>query len=188
MGSAAYRLWAAARKHALDEMDVACASADVVRRRAAAQHVVQAYAVILAAQFQGFCRDLHTEGVEVMIRGIDPPTRLFLVQQEFLRGRQLDRGNAQSASLGADYARLGIRFWPELQALDPQTPSYRVAPDELNTWRNAVAHQDFSSFPAGSRLLLGDVRRWRKSCRALARVMNESLRNYLFSMSGVSPW
>src|SRR5580700_2423715 len=89
-------------------------------RRYATEQVNHAYAVLLAAQFQGFCRDLHSECVAYLASVVAThPALRDVLQDEFNLGRQLDRGNAQSGSLGADFGRLGIDFWPELEAYDP---------------------------------------------------------------------
>ena len=53
------------RRRALDEIEAAHASVGGTGpgRRYATQQINQAYAVLLASQFQGYCRDLHTESV-----------------------------------------------------------------------------------------------------------------------------
>lgn len=54
------------RARALDEIEAAHASVGGTGpgRRYATQQSNQAYAMLLASQFQGFCRDLHTESVD----------------------------------------------------------------------------------------------------------------------------
>src|SRR5205807_2346973 len=113
-----------------------------------------------------------------------------LVRAEFTRGRQLDRGNAQSGSLGADFGRLGIDFWDELQTYNAAAGGWRKDLDLLNEWRNAIAHQDFTSPKLGgvTVLRLALVRQWRASCRRLARAMDEVLRRHLHALTAVSPW
>src|SRR5438093_2420675 len=114
MPSTSHRQWRTVRASALDEIAHAhVAVGGTARgRRYTTQQVNRAYAMLLASQFQGFCRDLHSECIDHILGVLaPPPALLILVRAEFTRGRQLDRGNAQSSSLGADFGRLGIDFW-----------------------------------------------------------------------------
>jgi hypothetical protein len=70
----------------------------------------------LAAHFQRFCRDLHTEAAEHLVATITPHQAREIVLMNLLRDRQLDRGNAQPASLGSDFGRLGMNLWRDLGA------------------------------------------------------------------------
>ena len=117
MPSVSYRQWNTVRVAALDEIARAhVAVGGTARgRRYTTQQINRAYALLLASQFQGFCRDLHSECVDHILAVIGPPATLAsLVRAEFTRSRQLDRGNAQPGSLGADFGRLGIVFWDEM--------------------------------------------------------------------------
>ena len=158
--------------------------------RYATQQINQAYAVMLASQFQGFCRGLHTECVDHLVRAIAPPPHLRpLVMSEFTRGRQLDRGNAQPSSLGSDFSRFGINFWHEVHNHDPRNMARRVFLERLNDWRNAIAHQDFDPVRlGGNRLPLASVRHWRKACERLAASFDGVMGQHLLAMTGTSPW
>lgn len=61
MPSAAYDRWRTARAAVLDDVEVARASVGGLghARHVLVQQVNRAYAVLLSAEFQGFCRDLH---------------------------------------------------------------------------------------------------------------------------------
>ena len=86
MPSQSYREWLSTRAKALDEIEAAHASVGGTGpgRRYATQQINQAYAVLVASQFQGFCRDLHTESVARLMAFIDPPELvLHLVQARF---------------------------------------------------------------------------------------------------------
>ena len=193
MPSTAYREWATTRARALDEVESAHVAVGGTGpgRRTATQQINQAYAVLLASQFQGFCRDLHTECVDRLITTIGPPPRLLpVVRDEFFRGRQLDRGNARPGSIGSDFGRLDVDFWPKVLAIDPRNPGRRALLESLNDWRNAIAHQDFRSVSPGTapRLGLSQVRRWRRACRGLAIAFDEVMRAHLQVLIGSSPW
>src|SRR5437773_7413866 len=116
MPSVSYRRWRSARARALSEIAEAhVAVGGTARgRRYTTQQLNQAYAVLLAAHFQGFCRDLHSECVDHILAVLAPPNPLRnYLRAELTRGRQVDRGNAQPSSLGADCGRFGARFWDD---------------------------------------------------------------------------
>jgi len=103
---------------------------------------------------------------------------------------QLKRFNAQPGSIGADFGRFGIDFWTEVRVKDPRNAARQAVLEELNAWRNAIAHQDFVHSLSGIRraLHLRHVRRWRVTCERLARAFDEVMRLHLHALTGISPW
>jgi RiboL-PSP-HEPN len=193
MPSTSYGEWRSTRARALDEIARGHAAVSGTRRgrRFNTQQFNRAYAVMLAAQFQGFCRNLHSECVDHLIRMIPSPLAVRpLVRDEFTRDRQLGRGNAQPSSLGADFRRLGIDLWDEMKSYDPQTSALMKLLEELIQWRNAIAHQDFDprKFGGMTILRLDRVRRWRRACERLARSLDEVMRRHMQNLTGSSPW
>jgi hypothetical protein len=191
MPSLSHRQWTTRGARILNEIDHAHTTVRGTDRRLAMQQVNHAYAVSLASQFQKFCRDLHSESVNYLISSLSPtPSVRAILQKEFTRDRQLDRGNAQPGSLGADFGRLGMSFWTEVELYEPRSARGRVCLEKLNAWRNAIVHQNFD--PAklgGDRILrLARIRRWRVACNSLARSIDESVRNHLQIVTGTSPW
>jgi hypothetical protein len=185
--------WRVERAAALDEIAHAHATVGGTERgrRYTTQQINRAYAMLLASQFQGFCRDLHSECVDHFLAVIAPPPALSnLVRAEFTRARQLDRGNPQPSSLGADYGRLGIDFWSELEIFDPDSLVWKDDLSLLIEWRNAIAHQDFTSLKLGGiiNLRLNQIRQWRTSCIRLAQAMDEVMRQHLQALTGALPW
>jgi len=190
--SVALEIWQTTRQVALNEIAQAHArvGGSTRGRRYATQQINQAYAVLLSSQFQGFCRDLHTECVEHLVTYSQPvsfQTRLTVL---LTRGRMLDRGNPNPSNLGADFGRLGIDFWPTVAALDRRNARRQASLQELNDWRNAISHQDFDSAKLGGRttLRLDDVRRWRSSCSALAIQLDRAMHDHLIALTGAAPW
>jgi hypothetical protein len=160
-------------------------------RRYATQQVNQAHAVLLASQFQGFCRDLHIECVGHLLRLLAPPAALRpVLRAELSRGRRLDRGNANPDSLRQDFDRLGIEFWPEVERYDPRNAARRAMLERLNQWRNAIVHQDLEPAKLGgsTTLRLAQVRQWRRACHRLARSFDAVLHRHLLTQTGVAPW
>jgi hypothetical protein len=159
--------------------------------RAAAQQINQAYAVLLSAQFQGFCRDLHSECADWLVAPVADPDLREMMCDNLLFARKIDRGNPNSGNIGADFNRLGMAFWSLVDAHRPENPARRTALNELSEWRNAIAHQDFSAsmVKAGRpNLALAQVRVWRKACDGLARAFDEVLRDHLRALTGSAPW
>jgi hypothetical protein len=142
--------------------------------------------VLLASQFQGFCRDLHSECVAYLVKLIAPPASLGpLLVAELTRGRQLDRGNAQPSSLGADFNRFDV-FWKQMEIHNSNCIRWKADLDLLNEWRNAIVHQDFTSVyrPGIIYLRLSKIRTWRKSCGRIGRAMDEVMRAQLHHVTG----
>lgn len=193
MPSQALLAWTTTRARALDEIEHAHASIGGrgPGRRYATQQVNQAYAVMVASQFQGFCRELHSESVTVLVDLIQPPPLLTqIVRNRFVVGRQLESKNAQPSSLGSDFGWLGLNFWGEADALLQDEGAARKKLEQLNEWRNAIAHQSFERVsPTGPpNLKLERVRRWRSACGKLARTFDRVMWNHLRSFEGGPPW
>jgi hypothetical protein len=193
MPSLSYGEWRSVRARALDEIAQGHAAVSGTRRgrRFNTQQFNRAYAVMLASQFQGFCRDLHSQCVDPLVRTIPSPLAVRpLVRDEFTRDRKLDRGNAQPSSLGADFRRLGIDLWNVMRAYEPETSTLMKLLDDLNLWRNAIAHQDFDQQKLGGTIILrlDRVRRWRRACGRLARALDEVMRRHMQGLTGSSPW
>ena len=159
--------------------------------RAAAQQINQAYAVLLSAQFQGFCRDLHSECAVYLVAAVADPDLREMLCDNLLFGRRIDRGNPNPGNIGSDFNRLGLAFWSLVDARRPENPARRASLEDLSGWRNAIAHQDFSTsmVKAGRpNLALVQVRFWRKACDGLARAFDEVLRDHLQALTGSAPW
>jgi RiboL-PSP-HEPN len=185
--------WGGKRSDELDEIERAHAAVGGSSRgrRFATQQINRAYAVLLASQFQGFCRDLHSECVDHMMTALASTTAMhIIIKSELTRGRKLDSGNAQPGSLGEDFKRLGIDLWDEVYKLDPLNRARNQMLENLNKWRNAIVHQtlDPSRLGGTTVLRLNEVRRWRVTCERLATSFDEALRAHLLGLTGTSPW
>ncbi len=194
MPSRALVRWESAQQVELDRLDAAhfAVGGAGPGRRTATQHINDAYIVLLAAHFQQFCRDLHTEAAKAL--AASTPHVTDVVMSALMRGRQLDRGNARPSALTADYQRLGIEIWPELALFDRRTAVRRRRLEQLNVWRNAVAHGDFQLSPgavaavAGTRRTLAFVQACRACCEVLARQFDAVVEDHLSSLLGAPPW
>jgi hypothetical protein len=190
MPSTSLQVWRNDRRVALDELEAAHRSIGGIGRgrRYATQQINQAYAVLLSSQFQGFCRDLHDECSTIFVQsftGLVAPT----VHKLLVENRKLDKGNPSPSNIGADYNRFGPTFWAAVRKLDARNEDRQEHLEELNLWRNAIAHQDFSVVTSGATgLRLRMVRDWRSACNQLAGSFDRVMRDCLLTVNGVSPW
>src|SRR6185312_13723742 len=81
-----------------------------------------------------------------------PPRGLATVNWQV--GLAMRRGNAGPGNIGNDFDRLGVSLWRDLYSMDGRNRVRNIKLDNLNKWRNAIAHDDFRNaqvFPNGSR-------------------------------------
>ncbi|MDH3920803.1 MAG: hypothetical protein OEU25_21785, partial [Rhodospirillales bacterium] len=140
------------------------------------------------SQFQGFCRDLHSEAVDHVVTHFSGGNgaSASLLRANLVWGRRLDRGNPNPGNLGSDFNRLGIDFWDQVKSAHAWSQRRKDRLEMLNEWRNAIAHQDFSN--VRQPLHLNDVRAWRTACNGLARTFDRVLSRHLTAIVGAQPW
>lgn len=191
MPSVSYRRWRTVRRAALDLVETAHTTVHGTGpgRREATRQLNHGYAVLLAAEFQGFCRELHTEAARVFVANL-PAAQQNIVADSLTFNRQLDRGNANTGSIGSDFHRFGPNWWRLVDAVEPDGPSLRTYLETFNHWRNAIAHSDFDPLRLGGtiRLRLSMVRGWRQTCNRLARAFDQVLADHLATLTGLRPW
>jgi len=195
MPSASYRHWITARAATLDDLESSYSAITGTGRARviAAQHVTRAYAVLLCAEFQGFCRDLHDECIDFFSGSLAVPIRP-LIRKSLRLNRGLDRGNPNPGNLGSDFSRFDFELWPSVIASDVRASAWQRSLEELNVWRNAIAHNDYEptklGFSTGDIILLkvSHVRVWRNACRHLAKAFDRSMRDHLGGITGTVPW
>jgi hypothetical protein len=189
--SLALRNWLGVRATQLDQIAEAHRAVGGTGRgrRYATEQINHAYAVLLSSQFQAFCRDLHSEAVDHLVSSVNPLAMQRVVRQRLLENRFVDRGNPTPGNLGSDFGRLGLILWDALYAHDAHNAERRVALEELNAWRNAIAHQDFDPAKLGIHgLRLARVNTWRQRCSKLARSLDRVLRDHVAILAGSRPW
>jgi hypothetical protein len=193
MSSVALSRWSTDGAAALDQLVVAHRAVGGLGpgRRHATREINHAYAVMLASQFQRFCRDLHSEAVEHLAEAVAPSPLRDVLRKNLLNNRQLDNKNAQPGSLGSDFNRLGFEFAAEIGARDRKNVARLRRLDELNCWRNAIAHQNIvgaKKLAPPPPLHLRHIGRWRLACHALARSMDAVVRKQIHTLVGRPPW
>jgi RiboL-PSP-HEPN len=189
MPSNSLRRWREDRRRELDEVENAHQSVGGSARgkRHATLQINYSYALLLSANFQGFCRDLHTEAARFLAHWLTTSSFRDVLRSFFIANRKLDFGNPNPGNLGSDFNRFGVDFWTEIAKLSPKNSRRREKLEELNTWRNAIAHHDFSRL-SRPLLRLAQVRIWRRACDRLAVSFDRVLSSYLQQHTGTAPW
>ena len=181
--------WNTTAIRALDEVEGAHLAVRGSGRasRCAAEQINYAYVILLAGNFQRFCRDLHSEAIDHIVPAVASPSLQHILRVNLSRDKKLEAQNAQSGSIGADFGRFGLKFWDAVDLRDRRNKERRKSLDELNQWRNAIAHQDFKSVLA-AKLRVRQVRNWRSVCSSLARSFDAVMGDHLASVVGKAPW
>ena len=133
-------------------------------------------------------RGLHSEAVAFIVNHTSPASVSDALHLMMSQGRKLDLGNPNPGNVGSDFARFGMDFWSAVKALDARNQRRQDALQDLNEWRNAIAHQDWAKVGGSPTLRLRTVRVWRSTCRALARSFDRAVRVHLTTMVGSFPW
>lgn len=191
MPSRALDKWHTDRAACLDEIEAAHRSVGGTGpgRRFATREINHAYTLLLSAQFQGFCRDLHTEAADLIAKFLPQVPYQNLLRGELYTNRKLDHGNPIPGNIGADYNRLGVQFWPNVLARDARNAGRRDQLEQLNRWRNAIAHQQFDpALLGGVTLHLAQVRAWRSACNELAKSFDDVASVAVRAFTGMAPW
>ncbi len=144
---------------------------------------LRAYALLLSAHFQGYCRDLYTECAQIVVARVRPSLQL-LIQDQFTAGRKLDHGNPNLDSIRDDFERFGLHL--DLVAADPANAGHISNLARLNKWRNVAAHH--GTIPVGVPLDLHSLQDWRTSCDGLAASLDQIMYNSLKRILRRAPW
>ena len=160
-------------------------------RRWRTEQINWALALLLAAEFQGFARDLHDEaGATFALEGgIGNSTLESILKARVTQNRQLDRGNANPGNLGSDFKILGLDLWADLaEGWPAKKPRWNAYLAELNTARNAIAHSNSGEI-ASLGVNLRAVKKWHRSLDGLASAMDDVVGKHLKDLFKISdPW
>lgn len=148
MPSASLQRWQTERSAVLDEIERAHkhVRGSGTGARLATQQINQAYVLLLSAQFQGFCRDLYWECVDVFVRPLTAASYQNVVRRNLLLNVKLDRGNPNPGNIGSDFNRIHLAFGQDVDAIDAKNSQRKATLIELSEWRNAIAHHDYTPF------------------------------------------
>lgn len=161
-------------------------------RRFATRELNGAIVSQVAAHFQRFCRDLHSEAASALVVAAPPAYQPVL--RLWYGARKLDRQNAWPNVLKEDFARFDFDIWLAAEGVHLNTARRRFRLEQLVTWRNAIAHQDFAFGPEQQRLIDGTdltlawASIWRRACGGLAQTFDRTVGDQVESITGARPW
>lgn len=152
--------------------------------------------VRLAAEFQGFARDLHDEAIEFMVTTVAGSNSdlLSALRVGMAANRTLGRNNANADTLEKDFYRLGMLFWGAINRAYPRRGhNWRQQLNKLVEMRNCLAHEDVAKQlklqSEGYSLTESRVKDWQRDLDLLAEAMDDVVGAYLSRLLRVPrPW
>ncbi|MEB3068838.1 hypothetical protein [[Mycobacterium] vasticus] len=194
MTTAALERWRSERCAALDSLEAVHERVTERRRgrQYATEHLNLALFARLAAEFQGFCRDLHDDAVLMIVADLDgvagADIHRQLLRAALTRSRKLDRGNASPGNIGNDFGYLGMAFWSDVrQRYSTKGPRWNTILESLNVVRNAAAHSDaakLAEMRSRHPLTLRTFRAWRRALNDAASGFEAVASAYLADETG----
>jgi hypothetical protein len=145
---------------------------------------LRAYATLLSAHFQGFCRDLYTEASLKVVARIKQSGLRPIVQTQFTAALKLGKGNPTLDTLSEDFSRLGIENLRQAIGTEPAADTHKGRLKALIDCRNKCAHGE----PVIPELQLTSLQDWRTSCDWLATKLNAIVYNHLRAAFRAAPW
>jgi hypothetical protein len=195
--SAGYNAWTGPRRARIQELFTVHQTVGGAGRgrRWGTDQINNALVLRLAAEFQGYARDLHDLGVDHFVTVIAGGNQALstVLRVRLTDGRLLDRGNANPGSLGNDFQRVGLLLWPALESVDARVSAWNKSLEALNAARNAIAHADEAKLAQlraeGYPIVLKTVRSWHATLDSLAVAMDDVVSAYLAKLlGGGRPW
>jgi hypothetical protein len=188
--SRSLKTWQVQQLSRLDELETAHAAVGGTKpgRRYTTTQINHALVVAIAAQFQAYCRNLHSEAVGVIVAEIADAGLQGVVQGGMTSNRRLDQANANFDNIAADFERVGVDIWGRARKRNRTTSKRIKRLRELMDWRNAIAHQDFNKLGGRTEARLGEARGWRSTCNGLVQTFDLVVADYLEDLTGTRPW
>ncbi|MGH2936563.1 MAG: hypothetical protein ACRDPE_00395 [Solirubrobacterales bacterium] len=193
--SAALDEWREACREVFDEIEPVQARVDRTPggRRGLTAQINYAYAMLIAAHFQRFCRALHREAAEVLVAQMSDPALADVMEGLLAQDLRLDRGNPTARNLGVDFARFGFRFWDAVESRDRRNSHRKTELERLCEWRNAIVHGDVERKQMAGRLVprdleLKDCTNWRQALGSLVDTFDEVLAARCEELGCAEPW
>lgn len=197
MTSMALQTWHGERAQRMDELlDVHGRVRDVGGEHGIGTRQIElALTQRLASEFQGFARDLHDEGIDVVYGQMDEwnPVWARTFRQLLLLRRDLDRRNASPSTLASDFERFGLDLWPDLIRSDRRCAHWQGSLERLNVATNALVHDDVTKLRRlatdGVSLDIEGFLVWRRAADAVAVAMDRLLAEHLAeTLRAPVPW
>ncbi|MBS1886437.1 MAG: hypothetical protein JSU06_04535 [Actinobacteria bacterium] len=159
MVSTSLHLWQGPAQEVFAELELAHRAVRRLgrERRLLSRQIVYAYVTALSAQFQLYCRAVHTETAQALAASVPNPAVGRVLEARLINGRWLDRGNANVPNLGSDFGRFDLRFWDAVLEHQESNRSRKEKLEALIVWRNAIGHGDIAHKRAEDKLVPAEV-------------------------------
>jgi hypothetical protein len=164
-----------------------------VNRRTVTQQLSYAYAMLITAHFQRYCRELHAEAAQVLVAHLLDPALAEVLDGLLTQDLRLNKGNPTPVNLGLDFARFGLRFWDAVEASDQRNKSRKAELERICEWRNAIVHGDIARKRAAGRLVprslnLDTCQSWRRALGSLALSFDRAIWAHCKILGCAEPW
>lgn len=192
--SVALETWLGERAKILDEFEAVHrrVGGEGPGRRYLTDQLNRGYLLAVGAQFQGFCRDLHSEAAAAVVATL-PIAVQPVVTENLTFKRNLDMGNPRAGALGSDFGRLGVKLWPDVGKRLKDGAGRNARLEQLMIWRNSIAHSASISTTdepkvGTTRPTFAQVKAWRNNLNVLANAFDPIIRAQMRKITGSSPW
>ncbi|MCD0453116.1 hypothetical protein LO762_28620 [Actinocorallia sp. API 0066] len=153
--------------------------------------IAQVLVVKLAAEFQGFARQLHDQAIAYMAASAAPddPDLVILYCHAMSADRALNRNNPGPDTLMRDFKRIDVTLWPAADSTYSREQRGQLR--QMIDVRSAIVHDDQ---PKLARLVAGEldearIKAWQNSLDTLAGEMDDEVGARLGAMfKGSKPW
>lgn len=179
----------------LDEIEVVHGKVEGtgVGRRVLTQQVNFAYAALVTAHFQRYCRSVHSEASQVIVATVSEEAIAGVLEGLLTENRVLDKGNPTPGNLGSDFRRFGFAFWDAVEEDDKRNARRKAKLEQLCEWRNGIAHGDISRKLAAERLVpervtLDACKDWRRALNGLAVSIDKVVADQCENLGCSRPW
>jgi hypothetical protein len=193
--SSALREWRGTSGEVLDEIELVHRRVEGtgVGGRILTRQVNYAYATLIAAHFQGYCRAVHTEAARALAVTVLDSALASVFAGLLTEKRAVDRGNPTPRNLGRDFDRFGFGFWSHIEAADRRNRKRKEKLSQLCEWRNGITHADVSRKRAAGQLVPSEIdlsacRDWRRSIGALATSIDMVVFAQSQKLGCAKPW
>jgi uncharacterized protein YutE (UPF0331/DUF86 family) len=191
--STSLKLWQGAAQDVFGELELAHRAVHGRGQPFLTRQIAYAYVTALAAQFQLYCRSVHTETAEALAGSVSNDPLAQVLEARLVSGRWLDRGNPTASNLGSDFGRFDLRLWDVLQTFDRRNQQRRERLDALIGWRNAIVHGDIDRKKEEGRLdpleiTLKVCQNWNTTLSELILTIEKILTAHCVNFGIGKPW
>jgi hypothetical protein len=187
--------WRGESSGELDEIEVVHGKVEGTGagRRVLTQQVNFAYAALITAHFQRYCRSVHSEASQVIVATVSEEAIAGVLEGLLTENRVLDKGNPTPGNLGSDFRRFGFAFWDAVEKNDKRNAKRKTKLEQLCEWRNGIAHGDISRKLAAEKLVpekvtLDTCKDWRRALNGLAVSIDKVVADQCENLGCPRPW